>query len=172
LVKGNIVIRTAKTEDAARILQIQKEVVAEKIYLATASEEFDKTVEQQRDWMEKILTNNRETMLVAETPNQIVGWLVFRSPDRVRLSHTGSIGMMIDKESRNMGIGKLLIKGILDWATLNPLIEKVCLGVFSTNERTVALYKKMGFIEEGRKIKEFKLDHGEYVDDILMYRLV
>src|SRR5690625_5572895 len=57
--------------------------------------------------MEKILTNDRETMLVAETPDQIVGWIVFRSPNRVRLSHTGSIGMMIDKESRNMGIGKL-----------------------------------------------------------------
>lgn len=117
-------------------------------------------------------TNDRETMLVAETRNQIVGWIVFRSPGRARLSHTGSIGMMIDKDFRNMGIGKLLIKGILDWATSNPLIEKVCLGVFSTNERAVALYKKMGFIEEGRKIKEFKLDNGEYVDDILMYRFV
>lgn len=32
--------------------------------------------------------------------------------------------------------------------------------------------QKMGFIKEGRKIKEFKMDENEYVDDILMYKLV
>ena len=80
--------------------------------------------------------------------------------------------MMIEKDFRNIGIGKLLIKGILNWAELNPFIEKVSLGVFSTNERAIVLYKNMGFIEEGRKIKEFKMGNGEYVDDVLMYQLV
>lgn len=144
----------------------------EGIFLTTSSAEFDKTIEQQRDWMEKILANNKETMLVAETSKGIVGWIVFFSQNRIRLSHTGSFGMMIDKDFRDKGIGKLLIKGLLDWAESNPLIEKVSLGVFSTNERAIALYKKMGFTEEGRKIKEFKMDNGEYVDDILMYKFV
>jgi hypothetical protein len=30
----------------------------------------------------------------------------------------------------------------------------------------------MGFLEEGRLIKEYKLNHGEYVDDVLMYKFV
>jgi|SRR5690625_2934762 len=158
--------------DASRTLQIQKEVVEEGIFLTTSPEEFDKTVEQQRDWMEKILGDDKETMLVAETSKDIVGWIVFLSPNRIKISHTGSFGMMIDKDFRDKGIGKLLIKGLLDWAELNPLIEKVSLGVFSTNKRAIALYKKMGYIEEGRKIKEFKMDNGEYVDDVLMYKLV
>lgn len=168
----NITIRTAKAADASRILQIQKEVVAEEVFLTTTSKELDKTVAQQRDWIKNILRNDRETMLVAEVSKKIVGWIVFLSSNRIRLSHTGSIGMMIEKNYRNMGIGTLLIKGMLDWAKLNPLIEKVSLGVFSTNERAIALYKKMGFIEEGRKIKQFKIDHDEYVDDVLMYKLV
>nr|GGG78598.1 hypothetical protein GCM10011398_24870 [Virgibacillus oceani] len=29
-----------------------------------------------------------------------------------------------------------------------------------------------GFLEEGRKIKEFKLNDGEYIDDIIMYKFV
>lgn len=58
------------------------------------------------------------------------------------------------------------------WAAQHPLIEKVCLGVFSTNHRVIALYKSMGFAEEGRKIKEFKLNDTEYIDDILMYKFV
>jgi len=172
LLSESTVVRKANLEDASRILQIQKEVVEEDVYLTTSSDEFDKTIEQQRDWMEKILANDKETMLVAETSKGIVGWIVFFSQNRIRLSHTGSFGMMIDKDFRDKGIGKLLIEGLLDWAESNPLIEKVSLGVFSTNERAIALYKKMGFIEEGRKIKEFKMDNGEYVDDILMYKFV
>ena len=60
----------------------------------------------------------------------------------------------------------------LDWAEKNPLIEKVSLGVLSTNYRAIALYKSMGFVEEGRKIKEIKINENEYVDDILMYKFV
>lgn len=127
---------------------------------------------QQRNWIENILANDNETMLVAETSMGVVGWIVFLSSNRLRLSYTGSFGMMVDKDFRNKGIGKLLIEGLLGWADSNPLIEKVSLGVFSTNDRAIALYKKMGFIQEGRKIKEFKMDSGEYVDDILMYKFV
>jgi RimJ/RimL family protein N-acetyltransferase len=170
--KNDVVIRTARLEDALAILNIQKEVVAEGELLTTVSEEFNTTPEQQRNWIEKILQNDKETMLVAETPSEIVGWIVFLSPHRIRLSHTGSIGMMIKKEFRGMGIGKLLLKNILDWAKQNPFIEKVSLGVFSTNERAITLYKSMGFIEEGRKVKEFKINDNEYIDDILMYKLV
>lgn len=75
--KENIVVRTAKVEDALRTLQIQREVVAEGIYLTTSAEEFDKTVDQQRDWINKVLHNDYETMLVAETSTGIVGWIVF-----------------------------------------------------------------------------------------------
>jgi RimJ/RimL family protein N-acetyltransferase len=66
----------------------------------------------------------------------------------------------------------MLLQVLLEWAEKNPLIEKVSLGVFATNHRAISLYKKMGFIEEGRKINEFKFDDNEYVDDILMYKLV
>jgi RimJ/RimL family protein N-acetyltransferase len=170
--KEDIVIRRANLEDALAVLHIQKEVISEGNYLITLSEEFNKTLEQQREWIGKILQNDKETMLVAEISNEIVGWIVLMSPNRIRLSHTGSIGMMIKKDYRSIGIGKLLMKGMLDWAGQNPFIEKVSLGVFSTNERAIALYKGMGFVEEGRKIKEFKMDTNEYVDDILMYKLV
>lgn len=77
MLSENTVIRKANLEDASRTLQIQKEVVEEGVFLTTSSDEFDKTVEQQRDWMEKILTNDKETMLIAETSKGIVGWIVF-----------------------------------------------------------------------------------------------
>jgi len=80
--------------------------------------------------------------------------------------------MMVLKEYRGLGIGKLLIGNLLKWAEHNPYIEKISLGVFSTNERAITLYKKLGFVEEARKINGIKLHDNEYIDDVLMYRMV
>lgn len=169
----DIRIRKGRIDDAEALLTIQKEVVKEEEYLVTASEEFvDKTVEDQKKWMKEVLEDERGTIIVAESGERIVGWLVFQSPNRKRLAHTGSFGMMIDRDSRGLGIGKMLIHDLLSWAEQNPFIEKVSLGVFSTNQRAIALYKRMGFIEEGRKVKEVKLGCNRYVDDILMYKFV
>ena len=170
--QGNVIIREGRLEDVEAVLNIQRDVILEDQYLITASEEFHNSVEQQRDWLQKILNNDRETLLVAELNNKVVGWIVFQSPNRKRLAHTGSFGMMIQKEYRGFGIGKKLINELLNWAEKNPLIEKVSLGVFSTNLRAIELYKSMGFIEEGRKINEIKINDDEYADDILMYKMV
>ena len=79
---------------------------------------------------------------------------------------------MLQKDNRNMGIGKLLINEILSWAAQHPVIEKVSLRTFSTNSRAIELYRKLGFVEEGRKVKELKFGDDEYVDDVLMYKFV
>lgn len=163
-------IRLAIQADAEQMLAVQRAVLQEGQFLMTTLEELDQTIAGQKEWIQAKLDNERETMLVAEVEGSIVGWLVFQSPKRKRLAHTGSFGMMIAQAYRGQGIGELLLSELLKWATENPLIEKVCLGVFSTNKAAISLYRKMGFIEEGRKINEIKLNEGEYIDDVLMYK--
>jgi hypothetical protein len=41
-----------------------------------------------------------------------------------------------------------MIEALLDWAAAHPVLEKVELGVFATNERARALYRRIGFVEE------------------------
>ncbi|MBT2649797.1 GNAT family N-acetyltransferase [Bacillus sp. ISL-34] len=165
-------IRTGELEDAKAVLDVQDSVISEGEYFITVSEEFNKTLDQQREWIRRLLENERETIIVAEINGEVVGWIGFQAENRKRMSHKGSFGMMIRNNFRGMGIGKQLIKALLDWAEANPFIEKVSLGVFSTNHRAISLYKSMGFIEEGRKIKEFKMSQSEYVDDIIMFKMV
>ncbi|MED3689910.1 N-acetyltransferase [Peribacillus butanolivorans] len=165
-------LRTGNLDDAEALLEIQREVVSENEFMISVLEEFEETTEQQRSWIQKILENERETIIVAEIKGKVIGLIVFRSKNTKRLAHTGYFTTMIKKDYRDMGIGKLLIKELLNWAEQNPLIEKVSLGVLSTNQRAIALYKSVGFVEEGRKIKEVKFSEDLYVDDILMYKLV
>ena len=80
--------------------------------------------------------------------------------------------MALYPDFRNDGIGALLIQALLGWAEIHPTLEKVGLAVFATNLRAIFLYKKLGFLEEGRRHKEIKFGPNEYVDDILMYKLV
>lgn len=167
-----IKVRVAVEEDAATMLEIQKEVLAEEDFLITTVEEFQQTIDGQKEWIQAKLANERETIFIAQYEEKMVGWLIFQSPHRKRLAHTGTFGMMVLKEYRGLGIGKLLLEKMITWAEHNPYIEKISLGVFSTNERAIALYKKMGFVEEGRKINEIKLHDNEYIDDVLMYKMV
>jgi RimJ/RimL family protein N-acetyltransferase len=166
------IIRNVRIEDAEAVLDIHHSVIAEGEYFIKVSEEFTRTLEQQREWIQKIIENEKDTLMVAEINGEIAGWIVFLSQDRKRLSHTGSFGLMISKNYRGIGIGRSLVTALLEWAEKNPSIEKVSLGVYSTNHKAISLYKSLGFIEEGRKIKEFKMNENEYVDDILMYKLV
>ncbi|MET3322096.1 UNVERIFIED_ORG: RimJ/RimL family protein N-acetyltransferase [Peribacillus simplex] len=165
-------LRTGNLDDAEALLEIQREVVSENEFMISVLEELEETTEQQRSWIQKISENERETIIVAEIKGKVIGLIVFRSKNTKRLAHTGYFTTMIKKDYRDMGIGKLLIKELLNWAEQNPLIEKVSLGVLSTNQRAIALYKSVGFVEEGRKIKEVKFSEDLYVDDILMYKLV
>jgi RimJ/RimL family protein N-acetyltransferase len=165
-------IRPVRVEDAGAVLSIQREVVGEKDYFIAVSEEFNKTTEEHQEWIQKIIEHERETMFVAEIEGKVVGWIVFKSQERKRMHHTGSFAIMLQKDCRNKGIGKLLINELLRWAEEHPIIEKVSLGTFSTNTRAIELYKKLGFVEEGRKVNEFKFNENEYVDDVLMYKFV
>lgn len=49
-----------------------------------------------------------------------------------------------------------------------PLLEKLNLLVLASNDRAISFYKKFGFVEEGRKIREVKIRDGHYDDNILM----
>lgn len=168
----NVLVRTGEIDDAQQVLDIQRETILENDYLISVPEEFDKTIVEQKKWMQELIENERKTIIVAEINNNVVGWIVFQTPTRIRLSHTGSFGMMVNRGYREIGIGKMLVKELLNWAEDNPLIEKVSLGVFSTNQRAIRLYKRFGFEEEGRKIKEIKMNENNYADDVLMYKFV
>ena len=166
---NQLVIRTAAMGDAEGILNIQKEVVEEGDFLLMDSVEFNKTIADQKQWIQRILQNKREILLIADVADKMAGWLVFQSPNRVRLNHTGSIGMMVKKEFRNRQVGRKLLETLLVWAEQHKEIEKICLGVLSSNDRAIHLYRSLGFLEEGRKVNEVKIG-DRYVDDILMYK--
>jgi RimJ/RimL family protein N-acetyltransferase len=112
-------------------------------------------------------------MLIAAesaTPGQgeVLGRITFRNGNRRKLAHHGIFGISVRLEWRGRGVGTSLVKGVLDWAVAHPFLERVDLGVFATNERAQALYRRLGFVETGRSPRHFRMRTGEYVDDLTM----
>ena len=57
---------------------------------------------------------------------------------------------------------------LCDWACRAPGVEKLELTVRSTNEPALKLYRKFGFVVEGRFRNRILLADGRYIDDIGM----
>ena len=71
------------------------------------------------------------------------------------------------KEWRGRGVGSALLGAAIEWARSEGL-HKLSLSVFAHNEAAIALYRKLGFVEEGRLVKHYRRQSGEFWDAIQM----
>jgi putative acetyltransferase len=67
---------------------------------------------------------------------------------------------------RGRGVGTALMAEALRWAR-SAGVERVELTVYPHNDAAIALYRKFGFVEEGRLVRHAKKSYG-YEDEILM----
>lgn len=79
----------------------------------------------------------------------------------------GEIGMAIAREWRGRGVGSALMVAGIDWARGQGL-HKLSLSVWPHNAAAIALYRKYGFVEEGRHIKQYRRQSGELWDSVDM----
>ncbi len=167
-----VLIRSGAPQDAAATRTLALSVIREREYSITEADEFVADEDQEREWIRGFIEHPDALLLVAEVNGALAGLLDFRAESRRRLAHTGAFGISVAAAWREQGVGSAMIRTLLDWARVHPRIEKVCLGVLGHNHRAIHVYHKLGFIEEGRRPRQIKLDAGRYVDEVLMYQFV
>ena len=102
---------------------------------------------------------------VAEDAGRIVGWCDICRETVPTYAHEGMLGMGVHEDYRGRGVGGRLIRAALD-AAADAGFERVALSVYASNSRAAALYRKVGFVHEGTRVRGRKLD-GVY-DDVHM----
>lgn len=110
----------------------------------------------------------RGVFLVAEREGVVVGHAFLEPLPLAVTAHVVRVTLAVHEGHQRQGIGRALMDALLTWARANPAIDKVELQVRATNDAAIALYRALGFIEEGRKTKRLKLAPGHYVDDVYM----
>jgi ribosomal protein S18 acetylase RimI-like enzyme len=104
-----------------------------------------------------------DDVIVAVGAGDIVGWLHIEA---ARFG-VGELGMAVSKPWRGRGVGSALLAAEIEKARGEGL-HKLSLEVFAHNEAAIALYRKLGFVEEGRRVKHYRRASGELWDSIVM----
>lgn len=156
-------IRPIRNEDAPGLHRVLDTVSRERRYLgrleAPAEDKF-------RSFVASIVESGH-SQFVAEEDGQIVGWCdALPGTASAGTAHVGHLGMGVLKEFRGRGIGRRLAEATIEKARALGL-EKIELSVYSSNDGAIALYRILGFQEEGRKVRGRHVD-GIYDDVILM----
>jgi putative acetyltransferase len=133
------------------------------LFAAVAEERDGIAAEPPVDVEEMAAHWNIDGTVVAEADQVIVGeihvdpsWMGF-----------GEIGMMVAAGWRGRGVGTALLAAAVEQARAGGL-HKLALRVFPHNGAAIALYRKFGFVEEGRLTKHIRRANGELWDLIEM----
>ena len=113
------------------------------------------------------LKDKQSLTIVAEVNGKVVGSLNLWHSGLQKMRHVRELGMLVIDGYREIGVGRALMDYALSWAKKQRGVEKVTLGVFSTNKRAFGLYKKFGFKVEG-VLKRQHILEGKYADEIRM----
>jgi diaminopimelate decarboxylase len=160
---AGVVVRPATVGDAAGFLELQRSVAAEERYLRT--EHVNRSVRGTRRLLRRPRTDRR-LFLVAEEASRVIGWLEITGEEHPVTRHVATFGMAVAADHRGRGIGAALLTEALRWAR-SVGVEKVELSVYPHNIAAQSLYRRFGFVEEGRLAKRSRKSSG-YEDEILM----
>jgi L-amino acid N-acyltransferase YncA len=153
---AEFVVRAAQAGDARAVAEIFAAVAEERDGIAT---------EPPVDIDERtaLFARSAGGSFVAVARGRIIGML------HVEVSRYGfgEFAMLVERGWRGRGVGSALVRAAVDWARGRGL-HKVCLEVFAHNAAAIALYRKSGFIEEGRRVKQYRRADGELWDSIVM----
>jgi len=134
--------------------------------LASRPDEIDD--DAVREMILDLNDRGRGNYLVAEHAGTVVGHAFLESLSLAVTSHVVRLTIAVHEGHQGQGVGRALMNELLGWARSNPHVEKVELQVRASNERAIALYRSLGFIEEGRKTRRLKLGPDDYRDDVYM----
>jgi putative acetyltransferase len=108
--------------------------------------------------------------LAAVVDGEVVGQLTLHTFPRPRRKHAGALGMAVRDDWQGRGVGTALMAACIDLADNWLNLHRLELEVFVDNEAAIRLYKKFGFVIEGRLV-DYAYREGQYVDTYVMGRI-
>lgn len=160
---AGITLRPAQPEDARSFLSFWKAIVAEGGYVR--SEEVETPARVYRARFRRSWTD-REAQVMALDGGRVVGHVYVQREAHPVTRHVATLGIAVSADRRGLGIGRALMAEAFRWAR-SVRVEKIMLSVYPHNHAAIALYRRFGFVEEGRLVGHSRKSTG-YEDEILM----
>jgi diaminopimelate decarboxylase len=159
-----IVVRPARPGDARSYLAFWTAVVAEGRYVRT--ERVTGTARTYRQRFRHPWSDGEAQIVAVDDRGTVVGHLYIERERHPVTRHVASLGIAVGAEVRGRGIGTALMTEALRWSR-SVGVEKIVLSVYPHNMGAIALYRRFGFVEEGRLARHSRKSYGDE-DEILM----
>ncbi|MDQ8766183.1 GNAT family N-acetyltransferase [Streptococcus ruminantium] len=162
----------ADPSDAAAFIDFMKQVAEETDYLVMDETGFRFSQQELETIFENGIENSRELCLLAKTASEIIGVVSVKSSSQFRISHIGTIFIVVKKAYWGHGLGTILLEEVVHWAEEMNLLRRLELTVQVRNQAAVHLYQKLGFVIEGTQVRGARTDEGEWLDLYYMGKLI
>ena len=158
-IKGKFVtLRAMSSDDLPMICEMFNDPELENFVVGWA---FPLSLEQQKQWFEKNMNDQKNFRFVIETPDDgAVGIVTLTSIDWKNRTATHGI-KLANKEKRTKGIGTDTVMALMRYAFEELGLHRLDGSWFDENIASKSLYKKCGWKEEGVK-RECVFKHGKW----------
>ena len=163
--RAETTIRRAEPRDRAAILAIAREVVEDGTTYTFAADTSDKVLTD-------FFLDAAEHAFVAVRGDAVVGCYMLRRNQPGRGAHVANAAYAVGRAAFGSGVGYAMGAHSLEEARRLGFTAVQFNFVVSTNERAVALWKRLGFLEVGRLPKAFQHPTLGPVDALVMHRFL
>jgi len=165
-----ITIREIREHDARDFLELCRRLDEETQFMMLEPGERLTTEAEQRERIKKILSEDNQTILVAESEGRLVGCAAGLGGSYRRNRHSVHVVIGILQAFAGQGSGTKLLGELEKWACGRKM-HRLELTVMVHNERAFGLYKKLGFAVEGTR-RDSLFVNDAYVDEYTMAKML
>ena len=158
-------IRPSRDTDAPELAALIDAVAAEGEFIVAVPGEPD-TIEQSARLVSIVLEGGLSLSL--EIEGALAGNLMVHRRAGRHYAHVAEIAILVDNAHRREGFGRTLMEMGIGWSRAVG-VAKVSLQVFPDNAGAIALYRSLGFSEEGVARGEVRMPGGDR--DLLLMAL-
>lgn len=139
-----VVLKMAESTDAVTVLQLLRQINDETNVVMIP--ELDQlTVADEEGSLGEIVNRSDCLVLLAVLGDLPVG-IVTINPVNDN-ANAGELGVAVLKQYWSEGIGTMLVSEAIYWFQEFSSLDHLVLDVFADNERAIALYRKLGFVQ-------------------------
>ncbi|MCI5774946.1 MAG: GNAT family N-acetyltransferase [Aerococcus sp.] len=166
-----ITLQDAEAKHAKQLLDFYRAVGAETEFLDFDGEGIGLNQEQEQRYLKRIHGSWHSRLLLAMVDDEIIGVASIAAPENGRQSHVGEVGIVLKRRYWGIGLSRVLMQDMMDWAIESPALRYITLTVDEENIAAQKLYDFFEFETLGRIPGGTHVDNG-YRDCLIMGRSV
>jgi RimJ/RimL family protein N-acetyltransferase len=163
---GRPVLRGAGPDDAVALMKLKQRLDEETSFMLLEPNERDSSIPTLARHLEEVSRSENSVVIVADRHGELAGYVELAGGTFRRNRSTTHVIIGVLAEASGQGVGSSLLAEAKRWAAARGL-HRMELTVMAHNHRAIALYERMGFVHEGRRVGCLLID-GVFLDELYM----